>query len=99
MKFQTGNLMQVLRVIHRLRPEPELDPWLTGSIMAAVRGLGIPFDRQFLRLALPVSAVACAAAAVLFAVSSTSLHGSDSLLMNYAMGDPNGLLTLANFGM
>jgi hypothetical protein len=99
MKFQMNDLMQALRAIHRSRPEPEHDPWLAGSIMAAVRELGLPLDTRFMRLALPISAAACVAAALLFAVSSTMLNGSESQLLGYAVGDPNGMFVLANFGM
>ncbi|KAB1442956.1 hypothetical protein [Pseudodesulfovibrio senegalensis] len=99
MKFQMNDLMQALRAIHRSRPEPEHDPWLAGSIMAAVRELGLPLDTRFMRLALPISAVACVGAALLFAVSSTTPSGSEGQLMSYAMGDPSGVIVLANFGM
>lgn len=99
MKFQMNDLMHALRAIHRCRPEPAHDPWLAGSIMAAVRELSLPLDTRFMRIALPVSAAACVVAALLFAVGSTTLGGSESQLMGYAMGDPNGMVVLANFGM
>lgn len=86
MTRRTTSLVEALGFIHRAKRPPETNPNLVYSIMGEIRTLDMDQTRDFIRIAVPFSAIAGLAAAALFMLGTSSGTGVDDMLLGLMTG-------------